>query len=1612
MKTLFRWLLMGVLVFGFVGCGGGGDSATEDTTKPIITLNGDSTIELVQGTAYFEQNATVTDNIDSNLVVTISGSVDINTIGSYTITYRAKDSAGNQATLIRTINIINLPIGGVVTKPASLVALSSASSDRLSAEWLPANGTDFIYEVHISKVKNFTPDSNTLKIKTSKEYATINGLEASTEYFVSVVTATSSNRYSSSQLFATTSDTLAKIQTGLTFKEITTTDTLKLGENNITLIQKVEPDDIIFSEDSENHYLRRVISTTSDSQGHTVAQTENINIRDVYENLSFSSSVKMIEIEEDTTTTNSKTSTYQRLAKIVPSSNTKLSYNTTRKWTSGLTMSSTRLINSTQNRLDKLAQYSTPNYKIVYDGDTEEQEEDYFSGSIASNKITVELGDSLNYPINITSLGKTKNYEFDGSLNDSVEEREKKRTICKSNGGTFWYDEDGSDGILNLGYDSECNNIPVKVCEIDVSISSISVPSSVKNSGNQPYMSVENSIAYLKWSPNKNNIDYDAGEPYNADIDVVLTPGILCGTVYETTLWKDTIDLNNISIQAGDTLLNDPIRLSQAEKTILFESDGLSISNLFTADFSPNIYFDGKFSATKGLEKAKASLKSTLRLGDKFVIKANGTKSHTFNPKPIYTKKFTKIIQAGYVPIVIVGRLRLMVVADIEAEGEIEVTIDINSALTMDIEINYNPNTEKWKVTKNKSFTYEINAGGKGEAKVTGTVRIIPSLELSLYEAVASHFVLEPYIYATVGLKGEINANITKDIATTVDSSIQFSALEAGVGLDAKVYVGLAWDSKLTNSLSWPEEAVFAGTKLPLRDASFMNPKHIKFVKEYYDETNKYNKYELLPKAKVVGIPDLDYTFDYSAIPPSDISNRAVKISANCTSIDSFFYTTFKLGKKNYIKCGKWSHEYVSDNYKIDKAESQDGTTEFWLTPLATDGIYGRNILRLVNNSSLGWARQYIRIENPSLGAEGEIPEYWSNRYDITNPQLDADNDGYSNLLEYQNGTNPNDSRDIPSVDKDISIGQTNTPPTANAGEDQTTITLGASITLSATQSTDNETPKSELIYEWSGDNISTSNDENYTIANLPLGEYSVTLKVTDTNSMISEDNITITVILDNRRPTIAIIGESEITLNYGEEYRERGALVSDNNDGLSSATISGEVDSNQEGIYTITYTATDSSGNEAIPVTRIVFVLENITLGTVFGHIYNDSNTDGIQEAGEPNLSAISVIVTDTNGTKYFVLTDMDGNYVVNNLNVGIAIVEVNITDNIIQTEGTNPTSIMIVEGINTFEENNGFTIEQEIEPQLPIAHAGDDKTITYQDDEYLSAKDSNDSDGFIVSYKWYENGLLLGEEENLSLAVLEVGTHLITLLVIDDDDDNGTDEIVVTVNRINIDTTNYNLIVELININIDKNDISQVIDLYLANSNNMPVANTVIIAKSINTKDGTLSSYSQITNDYGHVAFNYIPPKIDENNLRADFNITFAVDVGIVDIEKSVTVSFIKVGQFTIDTTNYILVAESDNITVTKDITEKVLDLYLKNSSTNNHIANTVILAKFFHPKYGSLSGYAQTTNSNGHVKFNYIPPLIDENNLEDDFNIIFSVDGGTVSITENVTVNFLKI
>ena len=78
---------------------------TPDTTKPVITLKGNSTVTLELNETYKEDGATATDDKDGDITdkIKITGKVDTKKAGTYTITYTVEDSAGNKVSVTRKV---------------------------------------------------------------------------------------------------------------------------------------------------------------------------------------------------------------------------------------------------------------------------------------------------------------------------------------------------------------------------------------------------------------------------------------------------------------------------------------------------------------------------------------------------------------------------------------------------------------------------------------------------------------------------------------------------------------------------------------------------------------------------------------------------------------------------------------------------------------------------------------------------------------------------------------------------------------------------------------------------------------------------------------------------------------------------------------------------------------------------------------------------------------------------------------------------------------------------------------------------------------------------------------------------------------------------------------------------------------------------------------------------------------------------------------------------------------------------------------------------------------------------------------------------------------------
>jgi len=75
-----------------------------DEVAPVITLNGAATVNVPVGGTYTEENATALDAYDGDVLVTITGSVEL-APATYTITYTATDKSENSSTLTRSVII-------------------------------------------------------------------------------------------------------------------------------------------------------------------------------------------------------------------------------------------------------------------------------------------------------------------------------------------------------------------------------------------------------------------------------------------------------------------------------------------------------------------------------------------------------------------------------------------------------------------------------------------------------------------------------------------------------------------------------------------------------------------------------------------------------------------------------------------------------------------------------------------------------------------------------------------------------------------------------------------------------------------------------------------------------------------------------------------------------------------------------------------------------------------------------------------------------------------------------------------------------------------------------------------------------------------------------------------------------------------------------------------------------------------------------------------------------------------------------------------------------------------------------------------------------------------
>ena len=199
-----------------------------------------------------------------------------------------------------------------------------------------------------------------------------------------------------------------------------------------------------------------------------------------------------------------------------------------------------------------------------------------------------------------------------------------------------------------------------------------------------------------------------------------------------------------------------------------------------------------------------------------------------------------------------------------------------------------------------------------------------------------------------------------------------------------------------------------------------------------------------------------------------------------------------------------------------------------------------------------------------------------------------------------------------------------NNAPVSFAGNDQIIDCVAGATTVNLSGSGSSDEDGNLLTYSWSLNGTEVSANENYS-PNLGAGTYNYTLTVSDGEATASDD-VSVTVIADVTPPTLALSGDNPANMALYSPYIEAGYTATDVCDTDVAVSVSGTVDHETPGSYTLTYTATDDAGNTT-QATREVTVINAAPVA--------DAGTDQLVES----LSGSEDVTLDGSGS-----SDPDG--------------------------------------------------------------------------------------------------------------------------------------------------------------------------------------------------------------------------------------------------------------------------------------------------------------------------------------------------------------------------------
>lgn len=143
------------------------ETITTDNIAPIITLKEEQEVTIMLNANYKDAGCTAEDNVDGNITdkVVITGEVNTKKEGTYTITYKVKDSSGNESETTRKVTVKKEKI---TDANKNTVTTSTTTTNKVSTskKGLPVLMYHFFYD---AKAGGKGPDNNWMEISAFEE---------------------------------------------------------------------------------------------------------------------------------------------------------------------------------------------------------------------------------------------------------------------------------------------------------------------------------------------------------------------------------------------------------------------------------------------------------------------------------------------------------------------------------------------------------------------------------------------------------------------------------------------------------------------------------------------------------------------------------------------------------------------------------------------------------------------------------------------------------------------------------------------------------------------------------------------------------------------------------------------------------------------------------------------------------------------------------------------------------------------------------------------------------------------------------------------------------------------------------------------------------------------------------------------------------------------------------------------------------------------------------------------------------------------------------------------------------------------------------------------------